>query len=201
MTVSGRCSVSDEPDRDGDLEIEQHGRLLCFLKLPRIEAHRNRAFGPFIGKTRSLEDSQEDRKRIKDRSAGLGRPRGRQQRRRGLSGALRDKSTEVFWCFDGQRGSIMWLCAGPEEMTQVIGVSRQDTGYTAGTMRKLKSAAAGGDVESGSVPVVPPWGRQRVGAMAPLCNQGFGPSMGGSAIPPTRVKSESDIEEISHFTR
>jgi hypothetical protein len=111
------------------------GGLCDFHKLPRIEAHRNGALGSyqnfrdlrlsatvraavghFIAKARSLEDDREDGKGTKDCSPEWGgRHRGRQRRKGGGSGALMDKLTEVFRCFDGQRQSTVWSCVVPRE--------------------------------------------------------------------------------------
>jgi hypothetical protein len=47
--------------------------------------------------------------------------------------------------------SSLWLCKGPEEKAEAIGTSApmyRGTGHTAGTTRRPKFAAAGGDVES-----------------------------------------------------
>jgi hypothetical protein len=126
MTVSGRCSVS---------EILRVAACVIFTNFPELRriatgrlvpiknfgnlglsATVRAAVGHFIAKTRSLEDGREDGKDIKDCSPEWGgRHQGRQRRKGGGSGALMDRSTEVFRCIDGQRQSAVWSCAVPRE--------------------------------------------------------------------------------------
>jgi hypothetical protein len=75
------------------------------------------------------------------------------------------------------------------------------TGDTAGNKRKLKSAAAGGDVKSAWVPIVPflQGGRAPGEAMASMCEQGFGPSTG--AVLPPRGRKATSGESAVYSTR
>jgi hypothetical protein len=101
--------------------------VFYFIKVRRTEAHRNgardshqklpksaiepdvrTAFGHFIAKTRSLEDGREDRKRKRIGTPGGRGPRGRQRRKRGRTGAVRDTSTEVFSSF-GRKAIVKYV--------------------------------------------------------------------------------------------
>jgi hypothetical protein len=60
------------------------------------------------------------------------------------------------------------------------------TGYTAGTNRKLKSVAGGGDIESARVPIVPMIGGGRVPGMTVIRTS-------ARLLLAVRAESESDI--------
>jgi hypothetical protein len=84
---------------------------------PRLSATVRTALSDFIPLMNSLANGQggpEVNKGLMPR-VGPVPSGGRERRKGGRSGALRDRPTAVAWCFDGQRRSTVWSCAGPRE--------------------------------------------------------------------------------------
>jgi hypothetical protein len=97
----------------------------------------------------------------------------------------------------GKGLSSLWLCAGPEEMTKVIRVSRQGTDYTAGIKRKQKAQVCGGRRGPSSPRGFPSFlcaGRPAGEAMLPTCDEGLGPLPGRPPAAPRGRKAKATSE-------